>query len=570
MRARELVDRWLPIVSSLRDYDLGDGRQDLAAGLTTGVLLVPQAMAYAMLAGLPPIIGLYASTIPVFAYALFGSSRQLAIGPVAIVSLLVATGVGGLASVGTDDYLAYAMLLMLMVGLFQLGLGLARAGFLVNFLSRPVIAGFTSAAALIIACSQLEHLLGLDLERSSMIHEILIGAVRNIESVHLATFGVGAAAIAILVVLRIFAPRVPRALVVVVAGTLAVWGFELQPLGVEVVGEVPAGLPAPSLPALDFGAARNLWPTAVTIGLVGFMEAISVSKVFAQRNGYELDANRELVGIGVANLAGCFFRGYPIAGAFSRTAVNADAGARTVVASLVTGAVVVATLLFFTPLFYYLPKAVLAAIIMVAVSGLIDVEEMKNLWRVDKRELGLLALTFVATLGLGVERGILVGLGTSVLYYLIRTARPDLACLGRVPGTDRFRDVERDDEAEHVPGVLILRVEGSLYFGSVSRVKETFWRVWRARKDDESTPMRAAILDATRVDLVDADAEAALHELCRSLEAEDATLHIVGLEPRAHEMLERSGLVDELGEDHLHGSVAEAANAVYANQPRAG
>ena len=323
---------WIP------NYKKENLKGDLTAGLTVGVMLVPQGMAYAMLAGLPPIIGLYASIIPVIVYALLGTSNQLAVGPVAIVSLMTAAGVGTLANGSVEAYVMYAVLLSLMVGGMQLAMGLGRFGFLVNFLSHPVISGFTSAAALIIGFSQLKHLLGVDIPRSHHIHEILLNAYKQIANVELTTLLIGIASVALLMWLKKVKPMFPGALLVVALSTLVVWFFGLNESGVKIVGEVPAGLPSLSLPALDWNAMSQLLPTAIAISMVGFMESISVAKAFARRNRYDVNPNKELIALGAANIAGSLFKGYPVTGGFSRTAVNGQAGAKTPLASMITAA----------------------------------------------------------------------------------------------------------------------------------------------------------------------------------------------------------------------------------------
>jgi SulP family sulfate permease len=542
--------RWIP---QYRREDLGG---DIAAGLTTAVMLIPQGMAYAMLAGLPPIVGLYASILPLIVYALLGTSRQLAVGPVAMVSLLVASGVGALAQGGTEAYLAYAVLLALMVGGLQLVMGIGRLGFLVNFLSHPVVSGFTSAAALIIGLSQQKHLLGVDLAGTKFVHTVLIDAGSKVADYHWVTVAIGAASIAVLLVLQRWKPKFPRALAVVVLGTVAVWLLGLHEAGVKIVGNVPAGLPSPQAPTLDWAAMKGLLPTALTIALVGFMESISVAKAFAQKNRYEVDANQELVGLGAANIAGSFFGAYPVTGGFSRTAVNAQAGARTGLATIVTAVIIALTLLFLTPLFHFLPKAVLAAIIMTAVFGLIDIKEIKHLWHVKRGDLALLGVTFVATLGLGIEEGILVGVGASLLWFVVRTTRPHFAVLGRLPGTDVFRNVKNFPDAETVPGVLAVRVDAQLYFGNVTFLKETLARLDR----EERSPLRAVVLDASAVNELDSSADVALHDLHEAYMRRGVALLIAGAKGPVLTVMRRSGLVEQLGEDRFFHTVAEAVD----------
>lgn len=541
----ELLRRYVPLVATLsRGYGGQELRGDVIAGLTTAVMLIPQGMAYAMLAGLPPIVGLYASLLPLLAYAMIGTSRQLAVGPVAMDSLLVAAGVGAIAQAGTDAYVAYAVLLALMTGVIQALMGIARLGFLVNFLSRPVISGFTSAAALIIGLSQLQHLLGIDLGRSQQVHLVLVEAATRVTEVHPATVAIGLGAIATLVGLKLVAPRFPRALAVVVGATLAVYALGLGrgPAKVAIVGEVPAGLPSFALPILELESIVALWPTALTIALVGFMEAISVGKNRARAEKYELDANRELVALGAANIVAGLFRGYPVTGGFSRTAVNAQAGAKSGLAGVITAGVIALTLLFLTPLFHFLPKAALAAIIMSAVFGLIDAAEVRHLWQVNRSDLALLALTFFATLALGIQTGILVGVGASLLWFVVRTTTPHTAVLGRLPQTEVYRNVERYPQAIVTPGVLALRVDAQFYFGNVTFLKQTLGRLI----DEAKPPVRAVVLDAHGVNNLDSSADAALFEILEDFEEQGIILYVAAPKGPVRDAMKRSGLWEKL------------------------
>lgn len=553
----------LPLLDQLRDADAASLRGDLVAGLSTAVMLVPQAMAYAMLAGLPPIVGLYASTLPVAVYALLGTSRQLAVGPVAMVSLLVASGVGAVSSGDPGEVLGLAALLALMVGVLQAGMGFARLGFLVKFLSHPVIAGFTSAAALIIGLSQLQHLLGLDLPRSQLPHEILLAAASRMDGIEPLTVALSAASLALLVGLKRLAPRVPRFLVVVVLGSLAAWGLGLDARGVAVVGEVPGGLPGLALPTLDLEAARGLLPMALTIALVGFMESISVAKAFARGRRDGLDADQELVALGSANVVGAFFQAYPVTGGFSRTAVNAQAGARTGLAGLVTAGAVVLTLLFLTPLFASLPKAVLAAIIVSAVAGLVDLEEARHLWRVSRPDLGLMALTFVATLGLGIEEGILTGVLASLAWFVWRTSRPHVAILGRLPGGTVYRNVERYPEAVRDTGVLSLRVDAPLYFANTAFLLDTVLEAL-----DEAGEVEALVLDCKGIGSIDAQGLDTLGELLDELREREVDLWLAGVRGPVRDALRASGLAERIGEERLVERVHEAVDArLYDDGP---
>lgn len=558
----------MPSIDWVRSYHRQDLSGDVTAGLTVAVMLIPQGMAYALLAGLPPIIGLYASIVPLAIYALFGSSRQLAVGPVAMVSLLVATGVGAIAKPGSGEFIAYAILVSLMVGAIQLGMGVFRLGFLVNFLSHPVVSGFTSAAALIIGFSQLKHLLGVDIQRSHHVHSILWQALQKLGEVNVLTVAIGVGSVVLLMVLKRVKKTFPAALAVVVLGTLAVWLFGLHEQGVAIVGAVPAGLPKPSLPPLDWKAISALLPIALTISFVGFMESISVAKAVARRHRYEVDANQELKGLGLANIAGSLFSAYPVTGGFSRTAVNDQAGARTPLASLITAGVIALALLFLTPLFYYLPKAVLAAIIMVAVFGLVDIAEVKHLWKVKRSDLALLLLTFVATLTLGIEAGILTGVGASLLWFVVRTTRPHTARLGRLPGGEAYRNVDNHPEAQTVEGVLALRIDAQFYFGNVTFLKETLRRL-----EVEHGPLRAVVIDASSINQLDSSAAGALDEIAEDHRERGIALTFAGVKHPVMDVMRRAHLDQKLGEDafflSVHEAVMRASQRPYPNgEPR--
>jgi len=552
-----LAARQLPLLRTLRGHDGRAVRDDLTAGLTTAVMLVPQGMAYAMLAGLPPITGLYASTLPLVLYALFGTSRQLAVGPVAMVSLLVATGIGAMSPAGPAEYIALAVLLAAMVGFIQLAMGVGRLGFMVNFLSHPVVSGFTSAAALIIGLSQLKHLLGLQIPRSHHVHEILLSAGRQLGQVQPITLAIGGAAIALLLLLKRWRPAFPGALAVVVLGTAAVALFRLDQHGVAIVGTVPEGLPALALPSFSLATLRELLPIALTISLVGFMESISVAKAFARKGHYEVDANRELVGLGLANLGGALVGAYPVTGGFSRTAVNAQAGARSGLAAIVTAAIVATTLLLLTPLFYYLPRAVLAAIIMVAVFGLVDLREVRHLWRVKRSDLAMLLITFGATLSFGIEQGIVVGVVSSLLAVILRTTRPHVAVLGRVPGTHAYRNVENNPGAVTPPGIIALRIDAQFYFGNVNFFKETIHRL----EHECTEPLRAIVINAASINNLDATAADAVQEIAEDLAARGVELYFAEVRAPVLEIMRRAGLVELLSEDKFFLTVRRAIEA---------
>lgn len=557
--------RHLPILSQLQGYEGRQIKGDVLAGLTTAVMLIPQAMAYAMLAGLDPIIGLYASTLPLAIYSLLGTSRQLAVGPVAMVSLLVASGVGAVA--GADQpgqWAALAALLMLMVGLMQWGMGLLRVGFLVKFLSHPVIAGFTSAAAIIIGTSQLGQVMGVKLAQSHYVHETLIEAARRLGEINPLTLGISVATMVVLTVLKRLSPAFPRFLLVVVLGTLAVWGLGLHEQGVAIVGAVPQGLPSPAMPPLRWESFTALLPSAVTIALVGFMESISVAKAFARQHGDEVDADQELKALGLANVAGAFFQAYPVTGGFSRTAVNAQAGARSGLAGLVTSAAVAITLLFLTPLFHFLPKGVLAAIILTAVIGLIEVKEARHLWHVSRPDLALMGLTFVATLGLGIEQGILAGVAASVLWFVWSMSKPHVAVLGRLPGTEIYRNVHRYKEARCTPGVLALRIDAPLFFANTAFLKRTLIDL----EGQLEQPLRNLVIDAKVIASVDAQGVTVLGEMLDEYGRRGVQVWLSGVRGPVRDVLGHAGLLDRIGPEHVVERVYDAIRQIEPPGPR--
>ena len=549
----------LPLADQLQVYQRNDLYGDLSAGLTVGVMLIPQGMAYALIAGMPPIYGLYASLVPLVVYALFGTSRQLAVGPVAMVSLLVAAAVGPLAGGDSSAYIGFALLLSLMVGVLQLGLGLARFGFLVNFLSHPVLAGFTSAAAFIIGLSQLKHLLGVPIERSHYVHEILIAAVQQIGDVHGLTLSIGFASVALLVALRRWLPTIPGALAAVALSTAGVWAFDLAAMGVNIVGSVPSGLPSPSMPPLNGNAAQALVPSALAIGLVGFMESIAVAKVYASRHQYEVDANKELVGLGLANIAGAFFSAYPTTGGFSRTAVNDQAGARTNLAAIFSAIIIALTLLFLTPLFYFLPNAVLAAIVMVAVFGLIDLDEAKHLWKTARKDFGLMVLTFLATLSLGIETGILVGVVVSLIVVIYETSTPHTAVMGRLPGTETYRNLTRNPEALTDACTVIVRMDASLYFANVNAFKEMVTRV-----DAANDRLEAMVIDMYPVNTLDSTGAHGLADAIKNLRQHGVDVYLSGVKGPVMDVLRATGIAHAIGNDHFFHEVHDAVEAAEA------
>lgn len=551
-----MLKRYFPIFDWLPRYQKQWLSGDLSAGITVGIMLIPQGMAYAMIAGLPPVFGLYAALVPQIVYALMGTSRQLAVGPVAMDSLLVASGLGALALSGLEEYIAMALFLALFMGGIQLLFGLLKMGFLVNFLSKPVISGFTSAAAIIIGLSQLKHLLGTDIEGSSQIHILLSNAFKTLGDTNLFTLGLGIAAIIVIRILKKINRKIPGALVAVVLGVLAVYFLGLSSSGVRIVGEVPDGLPALTMPALDTARISELFPIALTLALIAFMEAISVAKAVEEKRGENhVKANQELVALGASNIVGSLFQSYPTTGGFSRTAVNDQAGANTGLASLISSAVVGLTLLFLTPAFYYLPNAVLAAIIMVAVFGLIDLKYPARLWKNRKDEFVLLVITFLLTLGLGIKEGILLGVLASLLLLVYRTSKPHIAILGRIRDTPHFRNLDRfATDTENPEDFLILRFDGQLFFGN----KDYFREQLQKQIEKKGEGLHYVILNAEAVNYIDSTAVFMLRSLVADLKKENIRFAVAGAIGPTRDILYTSGLIEDIGPENLFSNTNEA------------
>lgn len=565
--------RAFPAFDWLANYQRDALAGDSIAGLVVAIMLVPQAMAYAMLAGLPPQVGLYASIVPLVIYGLLGSSRALAVGPVAIVSLMVAATLGELTEAGSADYAAYALVLALMSGAMLFALGLLRLGFIVNFLSHPVISGFTSAAALIIAFSQLKHLLGLPIPRSHLITDTITAVAQRVSDINIATLVLASAAIALLIASRAPLGKLLAALgtppwlitpatkagplIVVALGTLAVsMGSLAIDFGVAVVGDIPRGLPSFTVPRLDGLPWADLARAAALISLVGFLESVSVAKSLAARRRQKIDANQELIALGTANVGAAFTGGYPVTGGFSRSMVNFTAGATSGLASLITAGLVALTVLALTPLFHDLPRAVLSAIIVVAVVSLIDVRGFVHAWRYSRADGLAQAVTFFAVLGLGVEAGILVGVGLSLALHLWRTSRPHIAVVGRVGESEHFRNILRH-EVRTSPRVLAVRVDESLYFANASYLQDQLAGLVADRPETEHV-----VLICSAVNEIDASALDSLKILLADLAASGVTLHLAEVKGPVMDRLYGTSFLKDLTPGRIFLSTHDAMRAL--------
>ena len=525
-------------------------KADAMAGLTVALILIPQSMAYAQLAGLPAYIGLYASFLPVMIAALFGSSRQLGTGPVAVVSLMSAAAMQPYAGLGVETIVAYSALLALMIGIFQLSLGLLKLGILVDFLSHPVVLGFTNAGALIIATSQVPKLFGLKIKADQYEHhyEFLIATVKALPDTSLITLVFGAFALSTLLILRKFAPRLPGVLITVVVTTVLSWVIDYKGLGGSIIGEIPKGLPSFTLPnvSLDFKTLSSLIMTAMVIGLIGFVEAISIAKAMASQTRQRLSANQELVGQGLANMTSGLFSGYAVSGSFSRSAVNFSSGAMTGFSSVVTGLLVALTLLFLTPLLYYLPQATLAAVIIMAVINLIKIAPIKHAWKVEPHDGVVAVVTFVATLVFAphLDKGILLGVVLSLGLFVYRTMSP------RFVEVAKHTDGSMRDAVTHKlqtsNTVAVYRFDGDLYFGNTGYLEGKILNAI-----SQKPQLKVIVLDMEAINQVDSTGEEMLEKLSDRLKAAGIEFYLARTKLQVYEAFERSGLAKHIGEERF-------------------
>ena len=544
----------LPVLQWGRAYNREALVSDGVAALIVTIMLIPQSLAYAMLAGLPPEVGLYASVAPLLLYAVFGTSRVLAVGPVAVVSLMTAAAIGQHAPAGTPEYWAVAITLAFLSGLLLLSMGLLRLGFLANFLSHPVISGFISASGILIAASQLKTLMGVSAEGHNFL-DLSLSLMSQLGQVHVLTLAIGAATVAFLFWVRsglkpllqrlgmkpraadVVAKTGPVAAIAVT--TLLTWALDWQVQGVKIVGAVPQGLPPFTLPLWDLGLWQALLVPALLISVVGFVESVSVGQTLAAKRRQRIEPDQELVALGASNLGASFTGGFPVTGGFARSVVNFDAGAQTPAAGVFPAAGITLASLFLTPALYYLPQATLAATIVVAVLSLVDFSILRKTWRYAKSDFLAVLATLVATLTVGVEAGLVVGVALSLALYLYRTSRPHMAEVGLVAGTEHFRNVQRHTVVVS-PRVLSLRVDESLYFAN-SRALED-----RINNAVASRPaLEHVVLQCSAINDIDASA-------LESLEAIDLRLRGAGLKLHLSEV--KGPVMDRLkATEFLHG-----------------
>jgi len=599
---------FLPAMAWLQTYDLRNSLfADAVAGLTVGIMVVPQSMSYAKLAGLPVEYGLYSAFMPVFAYAAFGSSRQLAVGPVALVSLMLSTSLGHIIPDPDENkevYVQLAIQVSMMVGFTYIVLGALRLGFITIFLSHAVISGFTNGAAVIIGMSQVKYILGAPVERSDVLHEVVENIVHVMDKFNWKTFVFGSSCIFLLLLMKHIGKTYPRYSFIRAVGPLAVTAlsiiltvaFKLDKKGIDVVGEIPSGLPEISFSQWNpLGAsmvkAGDLISPVLSISIIGFMESIAIAKQLAVKHQYELDSSQELLGLGMANLIGAMFSSYPVTGSFSRTAVNNDTGAKSGISALVTALLVGAVLLFLTPVFSKMPTATLGSIVISGVLGLIDLEEGRFLFKVHKLDFVVWLVSFIGTMFLGVEIGLGIAVGLSLLLVLYESAYPHLPVLGRLPGTNVYRNIKQYPNAILYPGIVICRIDAPIYFANTQNIREKIdkYELAAARNAinmvaNEDTPervedtendasfemltsltnireIRYIVVDMSPVSHIDTAGIHLLEEMWKEYNKRKIQLCLCNPEIFVMEKLWASGLAGKIGVDYIYCNTHDAVKS---------
>ena len=531
--------------------------RNLQAGTTTAVFLIPQSMAYALVAGVPPVYGLYASLLPLVVYALLGRSRELALGPGALDTLLIGVTIGSLSMASNPNAATVAAVIAFQVAIIQIVLGLLRGGFLINFISKPVISGFTSAAALTIAISQVKHLLGMDIDRSSRFYEEFWQLVTHVEETHLMTAMIGIGSLCFIAMAKRIKKSFPNALAVVILAAIVGAILKVDQNQVSVLGAIPQGLPQFGFVWVTQELFVTLLPSSVAIAAVGYLTTISIARTFADRNRYDIAPNRELIALGASNFVASFSQGFPVSASFSRSAVHAEAGSTSPYSLVVVAAWIFLTLVFLTEYLYYLPTATLAAIIILAVLGLIDFTLVRHLRKTKQSDMWLLLLTFFSTLIVGIVEGILIGVVFSLGLFLYLTTRPHTAILGRVGNTADFRNLKNYPEATTYAGVIIIRIDAQFYFGNVSFLKTLL----RKLEMESPSPLKTIIIEACSIAQLDSSADSVLNDIADDFKERNIELKFASVKIPVLRVMKASGLYDKIEERNFFMNIDDAVQS---------
>lgn len=569
-RHAKAAGRAIPIVEWAPRYEKRWLRPDILAALAVWAVLVPQALAYASLAGVPAQAGLYAALAALVLYGIFGTSRELSVGPSSSVAALSVVTVAPIAAGNASAFVALSAGVALLTGGILLAAGLARLGFLAEFFAKPVITGFITGVALTVVMSQVPKLFGVSPDDGNFFEDVW-RLVSALDDASLTTFVVGASAIVALVLLRLLVPKVPGGLVVLVAGIAVSSALDLQSHGVSIVGDVPRGLPSFGLPGLSAGQILDLLPGAAGIAILAFAESVGAARVFAQKAGYEIEPNKELVALGAANLGTGLSQGFVVDGSLSRSAVADSARVKSQLSGLVGAVLVLATLFVLAPLFHNLPNAVLAALVIVAAAGLVNIGELRRLYRLDLRDFALALLSLVGVLLLGILPGMMTAVVASLLALIFRAYRPSSAVLGRVPGAESddahlFRNIEGHPEYETYPGLLVFRFDNELFFANSNGFRERI----RVLIRDAKVPVEEVIVDTSSMSYADTTATDMLNELVAELHEHGVALSLARVKGPLRQILERAGVEDAIGSSHVHVSLRGAVNDYLRRHPEAG
>jgi SulP family sulfate permease len=555
-----ILYRFPPFLIWLKGYQISTFRSDALSGVTVAVVLVPQAMAYAMLAGMLPVYGLYAAAVTPLVGALWGSLRQLATGPIAIMSLLVLTTLTPLAEPGSKQFIELAFLLSFLVGIFYIVIGLLRFGLVMFFISHSAVKGFTSAAAIIIIATQLPHFLGLSVTRHEYIFPRLIEIAKGLPDLHIMTTVVGLSALGIIFGIQKFRKNFPAGLIALIGVTIAIVVFELHLKGVAIIGTIPEGLPHPIIPTLDFKTISSLLGPAVVIALVSFAETYSVGKAISSQTRQKVDVDQEFIGQGLANLAGSFFQCYPVSGSFSRTALNFATGAKTGISSVISSLSVVLALLFLTPLFTYIPKAALAALIISAVLMLFHPKEVLELWKMNPHD-GIVAVTvFVLALLTKPDYALLIGVIISLMFFLWKTMHPRIVRVTKDPELNMFINADVYEKPS-CPQILQLRSDNAIYFANAEYTIEHLL----SRLDEQSTLIKFLLLDFQAVGFIDITGIDELRVLHDEVKARNVRIAFMSVHLPVQQVFESSGFIKELQSGHLIENRGEAITFLFQN-----
>jgi len=547
--------RWLPGVGR------SELKADFMAALTGAIVVLPQGVAFATIAGMPPEYGLYAGMVPAIVAALFGSSRHLVSGPTTAASVVLFSALSLIAAPGTPDYVALALTLTFMVGLMELALGLARMGALVNFISHSVVVGFTAGAALLIAAKQLKHFFGLTMDSGGHFHDILIQFGRHAAEINPSATAVAVATLLIGIAVKRWLPRLPYMIAAMVGGSLVAVALDFllgaDKTGIATVGALPASLPPLSAPALTLDHIRHLAPSALAVTLFALTEAVSIGRSLAARGGYRIDGNQEFIGQGLSNIAGAFFSGYVATGSFNRSGLNFEAGARTPLAAVFGGLLLMAIVLLLAPLAGYLPKAAMAGVLFLVAWGLIDFKEIGHILHASRRETGVLAVTFFSALFLELEFAIFAGVLLSLVLYLERTSKPRIVTLAPDPRLPN-RAFSSERGVPQCPQLRIVRIDGSLFFGSVNHVEQAFDHL-RAEHPEQK---HLAVV-ASGINFVDLQGGSALANEARRRKADGGGFYLINVKQGMWEALERCGCLDAAGARNIFQAKHAAIHGIY-------